>query len=183
MRKILFFASILLFSYCINKPKQEKERQTIKTDEPQNQPQANDKEEVILSQTHQKNKITCDLDGDGLSETVEIVINSKSQKSGLRITFGKKGKIDILGLGEDVLGQGFDDFDWVGTFEVVPKNQKYWSNVNEEGEIMTEEEQQKIKEEDKITLINEGIYVHVSEGCGGGIIYLKNGKYQWIQQE
>lgn len=181
MIRIIFFASILSFSCCTNAPKQE--GQASKIDVTQSDLDINDKEEIILSQTHRKNKITCDLDGDGFDEIVEIVRNTKSKKSGLRITFGNKGKVDILGLGEDVLGQGFDEFDWVGVFEVAPKNKKYWNNVNEDGDIITEEEQEKIKEEDKITLLNEGIYIHASESCGGGIIYLKNGKYQWIQQE
>lgn len=42
---------------------------------------------------------------------------------------------------------------------------------------------EEIKEEDKIKLPNDGIFIHADESCGGGIIYLNNGKYNWIQQE
>lgn len=40
-----------------------------------------------------------------------------------------------------------------------------------------------VKEEDKIRLNNDRIFIHALEGCGGGVIYLKEGKYEWIQQE
>jgi hypothetical protein len=74
-------------------------------------------------------------------------------------------------MGNDILKQGFDEIDWAEIFEKAPKNKIYWNNVNEEGEIVSEEE---IKESDKIKLLNDGIYIHAEESCGGGIIYLKN---------
>lgn len=48
------------------------------------------------------------------------------------------------------------------------------------GEIITEEE---VQESDKIKLPNDGISIHADETCGGGIIYLNKGKFEWIQQE
>ena len=77
------------------------------------------------------------------------------------------------------LGQGFDDMEWIGIFEKAPKGDVYWNNV-ESGEIISEED---VKEANKIKLPNDGIYVHAAESCGGGVIYLKNGKFEWIQQE
>jgi hypothetical protein len=135
---------------------------------------------IIVSNKHKISKILCDLDGDKLNETVEIVRSTKSGKSGLRIIFGNGSKTDYLGLGNDILGQGFDEIDWVGIFEKAPKNEIYWNNVNSEGEILSKDE---INEVDKIKLLNDGIFIHAEESCGGGIIYLKNGKYEWIQQE
>lgn len=135
---------------------------------------------IELSKKHKINKITCDLDGDKLNETVEIVRSTKSGKSGLRIVFGNGKRTDYFGMGNDILKQGFNEIDWVGIFEKAPKNKTYWNNVNEEGDILSEEE---IKESDKIKLLNDGIFIHAEESCGGGIIYLKNDKYEWIQQE
>ena len=83
-------------------------------------------------------------------------------------------------MGKEIAGQGFDDIDWVGIFEVAPKNEIYYNNVNDDGEIIMEDE---VKETDKIRLPNDGIFIHQSESCGGGVIYLKNGKFEWIQQE
>ena len=135
---------------------------------------------IVLSKKHKTNKILCDLDGDGLNETVEIVRSTKNGKSGLRIIFGHGNKTDYFGMGNDILDQGFDEIDWAGIFEKAPKNELYWDNVGENGDILADEE---IKEEDKIKLLNDGIFIHAVESCGGGIIYLENGKYKWIQQE
>lgn len=135
---------------------------------------------IEMSKKHKSNKIICDLDGDKWNEIVEIVKSTKSGKSGLRIVFGNGKRTDYFGMGNDILKQGFDEIDWAGIFEKAPKNETYWNTINEEGEIVSEEE---IKEVDKIKLLNDGIFIHAKENCGGGIIYLKNGKYQWIQQE
>lgn len=135
---------------------------------------------IKISNKHKINTIKCDLDGDKLDETIQIVRNTKNKKSGLRIIYGNRKRIDFLGLGKDILNQGFDEIDWVGIFEKVPKNEIYWNNVNSEGEILSKDE---INEVDKIKLLNDGIFIHAEESCGGGIIYLKNGKYEWIQQE
>lgn len=135
---------------------------------------------IELSKKHSVNTIKCDLDGDNIAETIQIVRNVKNGKSGLRIIYKKSKKTDFLGLGKDVLNQGFDELDWVGIFEVAPKNEIYYSNVNDEGEIIMEDE---VKEDDKIKLKNDGIFIHADESCGGGVIYFENGKYHWIQQE
>ncbi|MEI2274527.1 hypothetical protein OHD16_20435 [Sphingobacterium sp. ML3W] len=134
---------------------------------------------IVLSRTHKPSTVHCDLDGDNLTDTVQIVQNTKNEKYGLRFIFGNK-KIEYLGMGTDILGQGFDDIDWVGIFEKAPKEAVYWNNVNDDGEIITDEE---VKEADKIKLVNDGIFIHQAESCGGGIIYLNKGKFAWIQQE
>lgn len=135
---------------------------------------------IVISAKHKTNKIVCDLDGDGKNEIVEIVRSTKNDKSGLRIAFGNGNRTDYFGMGNTVLNQGFDEIDWAGIFEKASKGEIVWNNVNEDGEIMGDEE---IKEEDKIKLPNDGIFIHADESCGGGIIYLNNGKYNWIQQE
>lgn len=142
--------------------------------------EAVDKDTITIPNRHKINKILCDLDGDKLNETVEILRSTKSGKSGLKIMFGNGNRIDYLGFGNDIFEQGFDEIDWVGIFEKAPKNEIYWNNVDGKGEILSEDE---IKEVDKIKLVNDGIFMHAEESCGGGIIYLKNGKYEWIQQE
>ncbi|REH00443.1 hypothetical protein [Flavobacterium aquicola] len=101
---------------------------------------------------YKTNKILCDLDGDNLNEIVEIVRGKKNGKSGLRIIFGNGNRTDYFGMGNNILEQGFDELDWAGIFEKAPKDGIYWNNVNEEGEILSEEE---IKETDKIKLLND----------------------------
>jgi hypothetical protein len=134
---------------------------------------------IVISREHKPNSVFCDLDGDNLIDTVKIVQNTGNNKYGLKMTFGNK-KVKYLGMGEDILGQGFDDINWVGIFEKAPKGVTYYNNVNEDGEIISEED---IKEKDKIKLPNDGIFIHQSESCGGGVIYLNKEKFEWIQQE
>lgn len=152
-------------------------KDTIPISNQEQAPKAND--HIIISKKHNPNTISLDLDGDGLKDVVNIVQDLENQKYGLEILFGNK-KIDILGMGKDIAGQGIDDIEWVGIFEVAPKNEIYYNNVSEDGEILTEDQ---VKESDKIGLPNDGIFIHQAESCGGGVIYLKNGKYEWIQQE
>lgn len=134
---------------------------------------------IVLSQIHELNPVFCDMDGDKRTDTVQIVQNANNQKYGLKFIFGN-GRIEYLGMGQAVLGQGFDDFNWIGVFNSVPKGGVYYNNVNADGDIITEDE---VKAEDKIKLPNDGVFVHQLESCGGGIIYLRKGKFEWIQQE
>ena len=173
MRIIIAILIIITITSC----KKENESQE-KLERTKIEKEANDT--IRLSKKHKTNKITCDLDGDQLDEIVEIVESTKSGKSGLRIRFGNGKRTDYFGMGNPILKQGFNEIDWAKILEKAPKNETYWNNVNDEGELVSEEE---IKESDKIKLINDGIFLHAEESCGGGIIYLKNGKYEWIQQE
>ena len=177
--RILIFIAVLFVS-CKKEEKEQAAIKTVKTDIKKPVESVNNTDTIVISTKHKVNKITCDIDGDNLDETVEIVRSTNSGKSGLRITFGNGKKTDYLGLGNNVLQQGFDEIDWAGIFEKAPKNEVYWNNVSDDGEIMGDEE---IKEEDKIKLLNDGIFIHAEESCGGGVIYLKDGKYEWIQQE
>ncbi|MFD2938629.1 hypothetical protein [Flavobacterium notoginsengisoli] len=184
--RILFLASLIAVS-CKNESKTETTQATQKdileaTLKPKVNAEINVEEAdtLVLSKKHKPNQISCDLDGDGKDEMVEIIRSTKNDKSGLKITFGNNKRTDYFGFGNNVLNQGFDEIDWAGIFEKAPKGKIVWNNVNDNGEIMGDEE---IKEEDKITLPNDGIFIHAEESCGGGIIYLKNGKYEWVQQE
>ena len=170
MKNILFIFILFLFS-CKNEHSKDSSKQT----------QEKKDDVIVISKNHDNNLIWCDLDGDGKNEKIEIVINQKNNKSGLRITFGSNSKIDYFGMGKKILEQGFDDFDWVGIFEKAPSGKTYWNNVNEGGEMKIEEKE--YTEKDKLVLKNDGIYIHASESCGGGIIYLENGVYKWLQQE
>ncbi|KIA94693.1 hypothetical protein OA93_19600 [Flavobacterium sp. KMS] len=180
--RILIVAAFIFIS-CKKEEKTKNDKvESLKIDTIQKtkEVETNNSDTIVVSKKHKVNKISCDLDGDGLNETVEIVRSTKNEKSGLRIIFGNGKRTDYLGMGNDILGQGFDEIDWAGIFEKAPKNELYWNNVNNEGEIMTDEE---VNEADKIKLLNDGIFIHAEESCGGGVIYLKDGKYEWIQQE
>jgi hypothetical protein len=182
MKIRLLILITLIFVSCKKEVKEESEKGQNKENNTviKRETEVKNTDTIVTSKKHKTNKILCDLDGDNLNEIVEIIRNTKNGKSGLRIIFGNGNRTDYFGMGKNILEQGFDEIDWAKIFEKAPKNEIYWNNVNEDGEILSEEE---IKEVDKIKLLNDGIYVHAEESCGGGIIYLKNGKYEWIQQE
>lgn len=181
---ILMIAFLTVIS-CQSEKELEKEEVPnieIKTEEPEQILPVNEVDfidTIVISKKHNPNSISCDLDGDKLTDHVTIVRNTLNDKYGFKIVFGNK-KVQYLGMGKKVAGQDFDDIDWVGIFEVAPKGEKYYNNVSEDGEILSEDV---VPEKDKIKLPNDGIFIHQEESCGGGIIYLKKGKFEWIQQE
>lgn len=134
-----------------------------------------------IAYSHDPYKVTGFFNNDHTVDTAFIIINTENNKEGLIIKYGLTDPYDmtILGAGKEVLGQRFDDFNWVGDFKTIPKGSKRASNVDDDGEIITEEIPDSLKTE----LPNDGIYIHASESCGGGIIFFDNNSYQWIQQE
>lgn len=178
MKKTLIYLTIIASS-CSNEQPKEKQIQPeteippIKTDFDKN-------DTIIKSKKHPFKTLICNLDGDKWKDSVEIVQNTMNKKYGLKISYGNK-RIDYLGMGKEVVNQGFDDLYWIGMFEKANKGDTVWSNVSEEGEIIVNDSL--IKDEDKVILQNDGIFIHQLESCGGGIIYRKGKHYKWIQQE
>lgn len=179
MKKVINILIVLiLIQACYGNSKKEVKQNIQEILELSNNKINVENDTILISEKHNPNSIVCDLDGDKLQDSVQIVLNKNNMKYGLKISFGNKNT-EYLGMGIEVLGQGFDDLNWVGIFEVAPQNEIYYNNVDDVGNLITEEE---VKETDKIKLPNDGIFIHQSESCGGGIIYLKNGKFDWIQQ-
>jgi hypothetical protein len=184
MRFVYFTVILFLFTHCNNSNPTpapvKKDSLPVNAPSPATTPVTSVvKDTIILSAQHQPNYIIADLDGDNLTDSVQLIQHIANKKYGLLIKFGN-ATTTLLGAGRDVLQQGFDDLDWVGIFEKAQKGEVYWNNVNDEGEIIGEEQ---VPEKDKIRLPNDGIFIHAAESCGGGVIYLKNGKFEWIQQE
>lgn len=134
---------------------------------------------IVISNRHKLKSMLLDVDGDKRNDTATLVLNINNNKSGLKVALAN-GTIHYFGMGQDVLQQGFDELDWVGVFEVERKGSVVYNNVNDAGEIISEEE---VANEDKITLPNDGIFIHAAEACGGGIIYFDKGRWYWVQQE
>ena len=127
---------------------------------------------------HKPYLVTGYLNADDILDTAILVRHKSTGKDALFIKHGKKNKIFLLQEGKD-LGTDFPDFNWVGQFEIIKKGTKVWDNVIT-GEIVGEE---KVPDNKKIILPTDGIFVHVDEASGGGVIYFNKGKYKWIQQD
>ncbi len=137
-------------------------------------------EQYDISINHNPYMITGYFNLDEIVDTAILLQDKKTGKEGLLIKHGASEEQYLLGAGQEVLSQKFDDFNWVGVFQKVNKGTKAASNIDEEtGEIMLED----VADSLKTTLHSDGIYIHASESCGGGIIYWDHDEYNWIQQE
>ena len=131
-----------------------------------------------VSKEHQPFMVTGYFNPDKILDTAILVRHKSTGKDALFIKHGGTNKSFLLKSGKDV-GADFDDFHWVGQSEVVKKGRKVWNNVVD-GEIIGEDQ---VPDNKKIALENDGIFIHEDEGGGGGIIYFKEGKYVWVQQD
>jgi hypothetical protein len=174
MKKLTLLAAIALVS-C---RKEVKETVTIAKPQAAETATITPQPEEEIKVTERPDFITGDFDGDAQQDSVFIVTSVNGDRSGMKIAYAT-GRVDMLGMGKDVLGQGFDSFEWVGIFKKVQKGEEVAPNVDEDGEFYIEE----IPDSLYTTLPHDGIFIHQAESCGGGIIYLDNGTYKWIQQE
>lgn len=131
-----------------------------------------------LSTTHTPYKVTGHFNEDNLLDTALLVRHSTTAKDALLIIHGGTNNTILLRHGKDV-GVDFDDFNWVGQFEIIAKGTVIWNNVVD-GEIVGEDQ---VSDDKKILLQTDAIFVHEDEWGGGGIIYLEKGKYVWVQQD
>lgn len=131
-----------------------------------------------ISKGHQPFMLTGYFNPDDILDTAILVRHKSKSKDALFIKHGGTNKSFLLKNGKDV-GFDFPDFNWVGQFEVIRKGTKVWDNVID-GEIVGEGQ---VPNDKKTILPTDGIFVHVDEASGGGIIYYKNGKYVWVQQD
>jgi len=131
-----------------------------------------------ISKEHQPFMVTGFFDADDILDTAILVRHKSTGKDALFVKHGGTDKSFLLKNGKDV-GSDFDDFHWVGQFEVLKKGRKVWNNVVD-GEIVGEDQ---VPDNKKIILPHDGIFIHEDEGGGGGIIYFKNGRYIWVQQD
>ncbi len=131
-----------------------------------------------ISKGHQPFMVTGLFNPDDILDTAILIRHKITGKDALFIKHGLTNNSILLKKGRDVQTE-FDDFNWVGQFSVAKKGTKIWDNVID-GEIVGEDQ---VPDSRKFLLNNDGIFIHVDEASGGGIIYFKNGKYVWVQQE
>lgn len=72
----------------------------------------------------------------------------------------------------------YDDYGWAGVFEKVNAGETLWSNYIDDFRSLED-----VPDNEKVVLDYDAIYAHASESCGGGFIFWKDGKFNWLQQE
>lgn len=138
-----------------------------------------EKDTLILSKKFNDNIVVGDFDGDTQKDSAFLMLNPQNNLHAIKIKY-HSGNTDILGGGNSIVGNKKFTDAGLGIFKIAPKDHIYFNNVGVDGDILREED---VKDEDKIKLPNDGIFLHYKESCGGGIIYNENGTYKWIIQE
>lgn len=126
-------------------------------------------------------KLLLDLDGDGTLDLVRVVKNTLNHKTGLEIIFGNHQRVEYLIAGKTLAGLSEDDLSIFQTYTIAPKHEKYVDlnvSIGENGDIPAMED---VPENQLVYLENDGIDIGMLESCGGGIIYMKNNQFHWIQ--
>lgn len=121
--------------------------------------------------------ITGDFYGDNI-EDIAVLIKDSSEVKLCIINFGKKNSVAILGNGEQYDPHVMTDYSWVGEFKKVDKGEVLWSNYKDDFRDFED-----VPENEKVKLNYDAIFVHLDGGCGGGFIFWKDEKFNWLQQE
>lgn len=117
-----------------------------------------------------------DFFGDEINDLVVLVNDNKGTTKIVIINYAKENKVHILGDENDPFNM--NDYSWIGVFRKATKGEVLWSNY--EGDFVDFKD---VPENKKIRLPYSSLYMHASESCGGGFVYWKDGKFNWLQQE
>jgi hypothetical protein len=134
--------------------------------------------DYMISRKHKPFLVTGYFNQDNILDTAILIRHKLSGKDALFIKHSDTAEKFLIKTGKDV-GHDFDDLNWVGNFKIIQKGTKIFDAVVD-GEIVGED---KVAEHNKVLLKTDAIFMHEDEGGGGGIIYFKNGRYIWVQQD
>lgn len=71
-----------------------------------------------------------------------------------------------------------DGYEWVGVFIKINAGTALWSNYDEDFIDFKD-----VPKKDKVFLNYDAFLLHAAESCGGGFVFWKNNKFNWLQQE
>ena len=126
-------------------------------------------------------KLLLDLDGDGKLDLARVVKNTLNNKVGLEIIFANGQPTTYLFAGKKLDGMDEDDLSVFDSYSIAQKNERYVDlnvSIGENGDIPAIEE---VPEDELVYLKNDGISIGIMESCGGGIVYMKDNQFHWIQ--
>lgn len=117
-----------------------------------------------------------DFFGDGIQDNLYRMID-KNGKVRLMIINNQQSGSQIYGLGGSKDPFEIDDYTF-GQLSRVPKGTPLWSNYVDDFRDLKD-----VPKNEIVKLNYDAIFVHIDEGCGGGFIFWKNNKWNWLQQE
>lgn len=146
----------------------------------------NQKEKIISNYPALKNyylatsydvfAIKGDFFGDGIEDDLFRMIDSKGNVRLMIINHQQNGS-KVYGLGGDKDPFGIDNYD-LTILRKVPKGTTLWSNYDDDFR-----EFESVPKNEIVKLNYDAIFIHEAEACGGGFIFWKDNKWNWLQQE
>lgn len=126
-------------------------------------------------------KETFFLEGDFYGDRIDDIALLLKDKSEVRLcilNYGEKNKIEFIGDLFANKPQKPAEYGWAGVFKKIDAGEVLWSNFEDDFRKF-----ENIPENEKVILDYDAILVHQTESCGGGFIFWKDGKFNWLQQE
>jgi len=130
---------------------------------------------LITDEYIPQTQIEGDFFGDNTDDIAVLVRKNNLIHIGI-IDYGTDTLIKFIGDTEDNLKR--DDYSWIGIFKSVPSGDTLWSNYVDDFRDLEE-----VPFDERVVLNYDAIYAHASESCGGGFIFWKDNKWNWLQQE
>jgi hypothetical protein len=122
------------------------------------------------------NVITGDFNADGEDDFASLVANQKNGLRGVLIIHkGVKHEYFVFGAGQEIYGM--TNLNRIEIFKKFPKAQDVPPNVVDSvtGEVIGYDYTKILR------LIGAGIYMHVDEASGGGVLFWTGEKYDWFR--
>ena len=117
-----------------------------------------------------------DFFGDGIEDDLYRMIDINGNTRLMIINYTQNGS-KIYGLGGNKDPFNIEDYSF-GQLSKVPKGTPLWSNYDDDFR-----EFKNVPKNEIVKINHDAIYVHYEESCGGGFIFWKNNKWNWLQQE
>lgn len=122
--------------------------------------------------------ISGDFNADGREDYATLVKNINNGFQGVMIIHQSQPEhYALFGAGVEIDGK--TNLNWIDIFKSIPKGEIVAPTIvdEESGDIIGDDESMAFK------LIGNGIYMHVDEACGGGILFWNGAKYEWYHIE
>jgi hypothetical protein len=119
-----------------------------------------------------------DFNADQRDDFASIVTNRQNGFQGVLIIHNSDNpEWIVFGAGKEI--NGMRNLDWIDTFKALHKGEIVSPTLVDSltGDIIGQDSTK------EFTLIGNGIYMHVEEGEGGGILFWTGEKYEWYHLE
>jgi len=124
----------------------------------------------------QDNVLNGDFNGDGKNDVASIFTNNENGFQGVIIVHNGTGNFYAFGGGQEI--NGMTNLDWIDVFRIIPTGEVIAPTlVDSTGDIIGPDKSKEFQ------LQGDGIYMHVDEACGGGILFWKGNQYEWYHLE